>query len=196
MAGGKTGRSAPRRLLAADGVRGRQHRTLDVGQPRVVVPLRGGRGSCTEVFGCPVEDRRSGRRTWTLDQGASKGVRLGKGGGAGPGPPQDPCIIKSTFEEWCDKTGGLRECDVVLVSWLPCEGQAGANLGPLVLDSICSENQRLAYVGSGPNGPAGTSAFYDRLGAEFEEDATEPLPRVYPGVFPRDFLTVYHRKTL
>ena len=100
--------------------------------------------------------------------------------------PKDDRVIETTFKDWCEKTGGPRDVDVVLASWLPCDGQPGDCLGPQVLDSIQSE-QTLVYVGSGSNGPAGTKEFYDRLGREFEEYATEPLPRTYRSVVRRDF---------
>ena len=107
--------------------------------------------------------------------------------------PKDDRVIKTTFKDWWEKTGGPRDVDVVLASWLPCDSQPGDCLGPQVLDSIQSE-QTLVYVGSGPNGPAGTKEFYDRLGKEFEEYATEPLPRICRSVVPRDFARAFHRK--
>ena len=102
-------------------------------------------------------------------------------------------VIKSTFEAWCENTGGLKEGDVVLASWLPCKGQHGASLGPTILNSV-QPGEHFIYVGSGPNGPVGTKTFYDRLAAEFEEFASEPLPRIYLGVFPRDFIKVYQKR--
>ena len=106
--------------------------------------------------------------------------------------PKGGSVIATTFEDWCEDSGGPGEADVLLASWLPCEGQPGDDLGLQVLDSMRS--QTLVYVGSGPNGPVGTEDFYDRLGSQFEEYATEPLPRVSPSVFPRDFARVYRRK--
>lgn len=102
-------------------------------------------------------------------------------------------LLAATFEDWCATTGGPADTDLLLASWLPCTGQPGSSLGPQLLDSIRSD-QTLLYVGSGPNGPAATREFYDRLAVEFEEFASEPLPRVYPSVFPRDFLRVFRRK--
>ena len=108
--------------------------------------------------------------------------------------PQSEDVIQTTFSDWCDKTGGPEEADLLFASWLPCHGQDGAHLGPQILDSIQADHQTFAYVGSGPNGPVGTQELYDRLGLEFDEYATEPLPRVYPSVFPRDFIRTYRRK--
>ena len=107
--------------------------------------------------------------------------------------PKGDSVIATTFEDWCEDTGGPGETDVLLASWLPCEGQSGDDLGLRVLDSMRSR-QTLVYVGSGPNGPVGTEEFYDRLGRELEEYATEPLPRVCRSVFPRDFARAYRCK--
>ena len=107
--------------------------------------------------------------------------------------PKSEEVIQTTFSDWCDKTGGPEDAGLLFASWLPCHGQAGACLGPQILDSIRSD-QIFVYVGSGPNGPVGTQEFYDRLGVEFEEYATEPLPRVSPSVFPRDFIRACRRK--
>ena len=107
--------------------------------------------------------------------------------------PKDGNVIATTFEDWCEATGGPRETDVLLASWLPRRGQPGDDLGLRVLASMRS-GQTLVYIGSGSNGPVGTEEFYDRLGCEFEEYATEPLPRIAPPVFPRDFARVYRRK--
>ena len=111
----------------------------------------------------------------------------------------DPCpkadaVLRTSFSRWRDETGGPAHDDVLFASWLPCNGQSGSDLGPQMLDSIVADRQTFVYAGSGPGGPVGTSDFYDRLGVEFVEYASEPLPRVYPGVFPRDFIRVYHRK--
>ena len=107
--------------------------------------------------------------------------------------PKGDSVIATTYEAWCENTGGPGEADVLLASWLPCERQPGDDLGLRVLESMRSQ-QTLVYVGSGPNGPVGTEQFYDRLGTEFEEYATEPLPRVYRSVFPRDYARAYRRK--
>lgn len=107
--------------------------------------------------------------------------------------PKHPSVIEATFEDWCKSTGGPGETDTVLTSWLPCQGQPGDNLGLQILDSLQSD-QTLVYIGSGPKGPVGTDEFYTRLGREFEEYATEPLPRVCPWTYPRDFLRVFQRK--
>ena len=108
--------------------------------------------------------------------------------------PNDDHIVKATFGDWCEMTGGPANTDLLFASWLPCRGQEGCDLGPQILDKVTGEEQVFVYVGSGPNGPVGTREFYDRLAAEFEEYATEPLPRVYPGVFPRDFIRAYRPK--
>ena len=111
----------------------------------------------------------------------------------------DPCsksdaIVKTTFGHWCDETGGPEHGDILFASWLPCSGQNGSDLGPQILDRVLADHQLFVYVGSGPYGPVGTTEFYDRLGAEFIEYATEPLPRICRSVFPRDFIRVYLRK--
>ena len=103
------------------------------------------------------------------------------------------CVIETTFRDWCENTGGLRDGDVALASWLPCSSQLGADLGLQILDCI-QAGQTLVYIGSGPRGPTGTKEFYDRLGREFEEHSTEPLPRICRSIFPRDFARAYHRK--
>ena len=103
-------------------------------------------------------------------------------------------VLKTTFGDWCHETGGPDNADLLFASWLPCEYQDGSDLGHQILDRLLEVDQTFIYVGSGPSGPAGTKDFHDRLGAEFDEYATEPLPRVYPSVFPRDFLRAYHRK--
>ena len=108
--------------------------------------------------------------------------------------PKGEGIIEASFENWCERTEGPREDDLILASWLPCSGQTGSDLGPQILDRIQS-GQPFVYIGSGPHGPTGTKEFYDRLGREFVEYAAEPMPRIYPGVFPRDFARVYFRKT-
>ena len=107
--------------------------------------------------------------------------------------PRHEVVIKTSFQDWCADTGGPRDADLIVASWLPCGSQPGADLGPQILDQVQS-GQSFVYVGSGPNGPTGTIEFYDRLGREFEECATEPLPRIYPSVFPRDFARAYCRK--
>ena len=107
--------------------------------------------------------------------------------------PKHESVVETTFKDWCEVTGGAGEGDLVLASWLPCRGQPGDDLGPQILDSLQSD-QTLVYVGSGPNGPAGTDEFYTCLGREFEEYATEPLPRVCPWIYPRDFVRVFRRK--
>ncbi len=111
----------------------------------------------------------------------------------------DPCakadaVLPTTFSHWCDQTGGPRHGDVLFASWLPCSGQAGSDLGPQILDRVLADHHTFVYVGSGPSGPVATTDFYDRLGVEFAEYASEPLPRIYRSVFPRDFIRVYHRK--
>lgn len=113
--------------------------------------------------------------------------------GLDPIPKSDE-VIQATFSDWCDKTGGPHHTDTLFASWLPCHGQDGFDLGPQILDNIIGEDQAFIYVGSGPNGPVGTLDFYALLAAEFEEYATEPLPRIYPSVFPRDFIRAYRRK--
>ena len=103
-------------------------------------------------------------------------------------------VLQATFSDWCDETGGPKHADLLFASWLPCQGQEGSDLGHQILDRIVADDQILVYVGSGPSGPVGTKDFYHRLGVEFEEYATESLPRVYPSVFPRDFIRAYQRK--
>ena len=111
----------------------------------------------------------------------------------------DPCpkgdaIIKTTFNDWCDETGGPVRGDLLFASWLPCCGQKGSDLGGQILDRVLADHHTFVYVGSGASGPVGTSDFYDRLGLEFVEYATEPLPRIYKSVFPRDFMRVYYKR--
>lgn len=108
--------------------------------------------------------------------------------------PKDDAVIKTTFGHWCEETGGPIPGDLLFASWLPCSGQTGSDLGPQILDRVLAEHQVFVYVGSGPGGPVGTSDFHDRLGIEFIEYATEPLPRISRSVFPRDFIRAYHRK--
>ena len=103
-------------------------------------------------------------------------------------------VLPITFSDWCDETGGPEDADLLFASWLPCQGQEGSDLGHQILDRIVADDQVFIYVGSGHNGPVGTKDFYDRLGVEFDEYATEPLPRVYRSVFPRDFIRAYRRK--
>lgn len=103
-------------------------------------------------------------------------------------------VLQTTFSDWCDQTGGPYDTDLLFASWLPCDGQDGADLGNQILDRVVADNQTFIYVGSGPGGPVGAKDFYDRLCAEFDEYATEPLPRVSPFVFPRDFIRGYRRK--
>ncbi len=101
-------------------------------------------------------------------------------------------IIERTFLTWCEETEGLRKGDTVLLSWPPCTGQ-GQELGTEVLNAIGSEHT-LIYVGAGPRGPAGTPEFHDRLAREFEEYATEPVPKARPSICPRDYARAYQRK--
>ena len=103
-------------------------------------------------------------------------------------------VLQATFSDWCDQTGGPEDTDLLFASWLPCENQEGSDLGHQILDRIVVGDQSFVCVGSGPGGPAGTEDFHDRLGAEFDEYATEPLPRVCRSVFPRDFIRAYRRK--
>ena len=103
-------------------------------------------------------------------------------------------VLQATFSDWCDETGWPEDADVLFASWLPCQDQEGFDLGHQILDRIVADGQTFVYVGSGPSGPVGTKDFYDRLAVEFDEYATEPLPRVYPAVFPRDFIRAYRRK--
>lgn len=109
--------------------------------------------------------------------------------------PGDDAVIAATFGQWCDQTGGPDPGDSLFASWLPCAGQEGSDLGTQVLDCVRGEHQMFFYVGSGPFGPVGTDDFYERLAVEFVEYATEPLPRPYPGVFPRDFIRAYCRRS-
>ena len=102
-------------------------------------------------------------------------------------------VLKTTFEEWRKATGGPEAHDTILTSWLPCERQAGEDLGPQILDSL-HPGQTLIYIGTGPNGPVGTKEFYRRLAIEFEEYAGEPLPRIHRSVFPRDFVRAYSKR--
>ena len=104
-----------------------------------------------------------------------------------------PGILEMTFEDWCEATGGPAENDTVLTSWLPCNGQAGEDLGPHILDSL-RPGQTLIYIGTGPNGPVGTEGFYRRLAVECDEYAGEPLPRLHRYVFPRDFVRAYTKR--
>ena len=113
--------------------------------------------------------------------------------GLDPVPTSDD-VLQATFKNWCDETGGPEEADLLFASWLPCQGQEGSDLGHQILDRIVADDQTFVYIGSGPSGPVGTKDFYDRLGVEFDEYATEPLPRVYPSVFPRDYIRAYRRK--
>ena len=113
--------------------------------------------------------------------------------GLDPTPKGDD-VIEATFSDWCENTGGPEDTDLLFASWLPCGGQEGVHLGRQILDNIIGEDQTFVYVGSGPNGPVGTQGFYDHLAAQFEEYATEPLPRIYPSVFPRDFIKAYRRR--
>ena len=108
--------------------------------------------------------------------------------------PTDDDVLRTTFTDWCDETGGPEDADLLFASWLPCQDQDGSELGHQILDRIVADDQTFVYVGSGPSGPAGTKDFHDRLGVEFDEYATEPLPRVYPSVFPRDFIRAYRRR--
>lgn len=102
-------------------------------------------------------------------------------------------IIKSTFREWYEATDGLQDNDIVLLVWPPCSGQEGEELGTEVLNSIGTD-QILIYVGGGPHGGVGTQEFYERLGRDFEELATEPIPKIIESQFPRDFARAYQRK--
>ena len=102
-------------------------------------------------------------------------------------------VIRTTFSDWCNETGGSTSNDILFASWLPCKNQEGDTLGLQILDKV-SACQPFIYVGSGPRGPTGTTGFYDRLAIEFDEVATEPLPRVDKSVFQRDFLRIYERK--
>ena len=156
---------------------------------------------CAEAVGlirrlvrCPcgrVIDVGAGRGLWTrVLKRASGSDRVV---GLDPAPTTDD-VLQATFSDWCDETGGPRDADVLFASWLPCEGLEGTDLGHQILDSIVADDQTFVYVGSGPSGPVGTKDFYDRLCVEFDEYATEPLPRVSRSVFPRDFIRAYRRK--
>lgn len=103
-------------------------------------------------------------------------------------------MLRAAFTDWCDETGCPEAADLLCASWLPCQDQDGFELGNQILDRIVVEDQTFVYVGSGPSGPAGTKDFHDRLGVEFDEYATEPLPRVCQSVFPRDFIRAYRRR--
>ena len=102
-------------------------------------------------------------------------------------------VIQSSFLDWCRSSTGPNDDDTFFASWLPCKDQDADSLGVQILDEV-PPGQRFIYVGSGPKGPVGTKGFYERLAIDFEECASEPLPRVYPAVFPRDFLRIYERK--
>lgn len=102
-------------------------------------------------------------------------------------------VLQATFSDWCDETGGPGATDLLFASWLPCEYQDGSDLGLQILDRVVADDQIFVYVGSGPCGAVGTDEFYARLGVEFCEYASEPLPRVDPSVFPRDFIRAYRR---
>ena len=88
----------------------------------------------------------------------------------------------------------FEDADLLFASWLPCQHREGCDLGHQILDRITADGQTFVDVGSGPYGPVGTKEPYDRLGVEFDEYATEPLPRLRPSVFPRDFIRAYRRK--
>ena len=107
--------------------------------------------------------------------------------------PKGEGVIATTFDVWRRETGGLQDGDIVLLSWPPCQGQAGQELGTEVLNAIGSK-QMLVYIGAGPWGPAGTREFHEHLSHQFEEYATEPLPRICRMMFPRDYARVYRRK--
>lgn len=138
-----------------------------------------------------VIDIGAGRGLWTKVLKSALGSD--KVVGLDPVPTGDD-VHQATFSDWCEETGGPEEADLLFASWLPCQGQEGSNLGHQILDRIVADDQTFVYVGSGPSGPVGTKEFYDRLGVEFDEYATEPLPRVCPSVFPRDFIRAYQRK--
>lgn len=121
-------------------------------------------------------------------------VELGASRVVGIDPePKDARVIRATYEDWCEQTGGPGEHDSLLAAWLPCSGMQGSDLGTEILDSMQGE-QKLVYVGSGPNDATGTEEFYDRLGREFEEITSEPLPRLDRAVFRPDFIGVYRRR--
>lgn len=136
-------------------------------------------------------DIGAGRGLWTRmlkhEFGSDKVV------GLDPEPSNDD-VLPATFSDWCDETGGPEDADLLFASWLPCKAREGFDLGSQILDRIVADEQTFVYVGSGPFGPVGTKDFYDRLGVEFDEYATEPLPRVHRSVFPRDFIRAYRRK--
>lgn len=138
-----------------------------------------------------VIDIGAGRGLWTTVLKRSFGTN--RVVGLDPMPKSDT-VLKATFSDWCDQTGGPDDADLLFASWLPCHGQHGSDLGHQILDRVVGDGQTFIYVGSGPSGPVGTKDFYDRLGVEFDEYATEPLPRVHPSVFPRDFIRAYRRK--
>lgn len=102
-------------------------------------------------------------------------------------------VLRTTFSDWCEDTSGPTREDVLFASWLPCEFQEGNSLGMQILDAV-KDTQPFVYIGSGSNGPSGTTEFHNRLATEFEEYATEPLPRIDEAVFPRDFIRLYWRK--
>ena len=112
--------------------------------------------------------------------------------GLDPAPKSNE-IIETTFLTWCEETGGLRNGDTVLLSWPPCTGQRGQELGTEVLNAMGS-GHTLIYVGAGPRGSAGTPEFHDQLARKFEEYATEPVPRTTPTIFPRDYARAYRRR--
>ena len=103
-------------------------------------------------------------------------------------------VLQVAFNNWCEETGGPEDSDLLFASWLPSRDQDGSDLGHQILDRIAADDQIFMYVGSGPCGPSGTKDFHDRLGVEFDECASEPLPRVRPSVFPRDFIRAYRKK--
>ena len=105
---------------------------------------------------------------------------------------RDELVVQATYEDWCQQTGGPGKYDTLLASWLPCCGMQGSDLGTKILDGMQAK-QKLIYVGDGPNGATATQEFYERLAREFEEQASEPLPRLDAFV-PRDFIRVYQRR--
>ena len=138
-----------------------------------------------------VIDIGAGRGLWT--KVLKRAFGSDKVVGLDPASASDD-VLQAAFSDWCDETGGPEDTDLLFASWLPCRSQEGFDLGHQILDRIVADGQFFVYVGSGPIGPVGTKDFYDRLGIEFDEYATEPLPRVYPSVFPRDFIRAYRRK--
>ena len=58
----------------------------------------------------------------------------------------------------------------------------------------CVRGARIQGSLYGPGGRVATKDLYQRLGVEFDQYATEPLPRVNPTVFPRDIIRAYRRK--